>query len=89
MFKTFGDLMVDGHALAEAAPVWLETTHHGDDGNDWEGTILLETPPKLSSGSHMLLLLEDGRQAEVVLRQMHPGEDGGLLVRFSGSCSGK
>ena len=85
MLKTFGALLVDGHALAEGAPVWLESAARNVEGDDWEGTILLDKRPKLASGSHMLLLLEDGRQAEVVLKQMHPGVDGGLLVRFQSS----
>jgi hypothetical protein len=85
MLKTFGDLVVDGRALAEGAPVWLESALNRATGDDWQGTILLGERPKLASGSHMLLLLEDGRQAEVVLTQMHPGADGGLLVRFESS----
>ncbi|HEY5313608.1 MAG TPA: hypothetical protein VIK18_13865 [Pirellulales bacterium] len=85
MLRTFGALMVDGHAVVEDAPVWLESANRALNGGDWQGTILLDESPKLSSGSHMLLLLEDGRQAEVVLKQMHPGADGGLLVRFESS----
>ncbi|HEX4150059.1 MAG TPA: hypothetical protein VHY20_13765 [Pirellulales bacterium] len=82
MLKTFGALVVEGNALAESAPVWLESTRQSASGETWAGTILLAERPKLAHGSQMVLLLEDGRQAEVVLDRMHPGVDGGMLVRF-------
>ena len=85
MLKTFGALMVGGQSLVESAPVWLESARHTQHGDHWSGTILLDERPRLVSGSHMVLLLDDGRQADVILEQMHPGADGGLLVRFKSS----
>lgn len=85
MFKTFGALVVDGQPLAESAPVWLDRTRYDGTDDDWHGTILLDQKPPVTAGSHALLRLEDGREAEVVLGQFHPGADGGLLLRFSSS----
>jgi hypothetical protein len=82
MLKTFGALVVGGESLVESAPVWLESARHTEFGDNWTGTILLDERPQLAFGSQMVLLLDDGRQADVVLQQMHPGVDGGTLIRF-------
>jgi hypothetical protein len=84
MLSTFGSLLIDGQAIADEVPVWLEEDANSRRPPRWSGTILVEAQVDLAPGSQAALRLQDGRIGEVRFEQSHPGPDGGVLLRFKG-----